>query len=138
MNLVSELFLEEFPAPILLVNKNSHCIEYVNNQLKSFVATHPNELIGKCFSEWTLQKRLTLNGTWKNKKTLRGPSFVPPGGTDKMLCATLAVNLFEIISCLRHNLGIFLSSNAINTFPIRGTVIKKEHVCIYIAMSCYR
>lgn len=89
MNLVSELFLEEFPASILLVNKNSHYIEYVNNQLKSFVATHPNELIGKCFSDWALHIHdLSFNDNAREFHALGGERIIAKGNDFIFVCAT--------------------------------------------------
>ena len=89
MNLVSELFLEEFPAPILLVNKKSHCIEYVNNQLKSFVPTHPTELIGKCFSDWALHIHdLSFNENTREFLALGGERIIVKENEFIFVCAT--------------------------------------------------
>lgn len=54
MNLVPELFFEQFPAPVLLVNTSSLCIEYFSEKTKKFISSSEENLIGKRFSDWAL------------------------------------------------------------------------------------
>jgi PAS domain S-box-containing protein len=88
MNVDSEIIFELFPAPVLLVNKTTFCIEYFNEATKKYFIDQQENIIGKHFSEWALHIHdLSFNENAPEFHSLGGERLILKGGEFVFVCA---------------------------------------------------
>jgi PAS domain S-box-containing protein len=80
MNVDLEINFELFPAPILLVNKTTYCIEYFNEATREYFNDQQENIIGKHFSDWALHIHdLSFNDNTSEFLSLGGERLIITG-----------------------------------------------------------
>lgn len=80
MNVDLEINFELFPAPILLVNKTTYCIEYFNEATRKYFNYQQENIIGKHFSDWALHIHdLSFNDNTSEFLSLGGERLIITG-----------------------------------------------------------
>lgn len=80
MNVDLEINFELFPAPILLVNKTTYCIEYFNEATRKYFNDQQENIIGKHFSDWALHIHdLSFNDNTSEFLSLGGERLIITG-----------------------------------------------------------
>ncbi|MFM2040427.1 MAG: hypothetical protein RLZZ493_1016 [Bacteroidota bacterium] len=80
MNVDLEINFELFPAPILLVNKTTYCIEYFNEATRKYFNDQQGNIIGKHFSDWALHIHdLSFNENTSEFLSLGGERLIITG-----------------------------------------------------------
>lgn len=89
MNVDFEINFELFPAPILLVNKITYCIEYYNEATKKYFPENQDGIIGKSFPDWALFiHNLNFHENGSDFHFLGGERFITTTNQSFFVCAT--------------------------------------------------